>query len=88
MAKARVRKIIIKFLKGKNNATTHEIYDHVNQATKHGVTMAGLSNILSKDKSIEKDGTTLAHTVVSRYHGSIWRLRARSLDEGNKMGTS
>tara|TARA_B100001123_G_C15207491_1_gene985847 strand:- start:486 stop:749 length:264 start_codon:yes stop_codon:yes gene_type:complete len=85
MAKARVRNIIINFLKAKHQATTHEIYDHVNQATKHGVTMAGLSNLLSKDKSIEKDGTELAHTVVSRYQGSIWRLRARSLDEGNKM---
>ena len=81
MAKARVRKIIIKFLNVKNQATTHEIYQHVNQATKHGVTMAGLSNILSKDKSIEKEGTELAHTVVSRYQGSIWRLRARILTD-------
>ena len=88
MAKARVRNIIVDFLKTKKHASTHEIYDHVNQACKHGVTMAGLSNLLSKDKSIEKDGTTLAHTVVSRYHGSIWRLRVRSLDESNKMGTS
>ena len=81
MAKARVRNIIVKFLKSKSQATTHEIYDHVNQATKHGVTMAGLSNILSKDKSIEKDGTILAHTVVSRYQGSIWRLRQRIFEE-------
>ena len=42
--------------------------------------MAGLSNILSKDKSIKKDGTELAQTVVSRYQGSLWRLRARSLE--------
>ena len=51
MAKARVRNIIIKFLNGKHHATTHEIYEHVNGRCKHGVTMAGLSNILSKDKS-------------------------------------
>ena len=81
MAKARVRKIIIKFLNGKHHATTHEIYEHVNGRCKHGVTMAGLSNILSKDKSIEKGGTDKAHTVVSSYQGSIWRLRARILDE-------
>ena len=40
MAKARVRKIIIKFLNGKHHATTHEIYEHVNGRCKHGVTMA------------------------------------------------
>ena len=79
MAKARIRNIIRKYLNTRSNATTHEIYDHVNQATKHGVTMAGLSNILSKDKSIKKDGTEVAQTVVSRYQGSLWRLRARSL---------
>ena len=33
-----------------------------------------------QDKSIEKGGTDTAHTVVSRYQGSIWRLRARSLE--------
>ena len=65
MAKARIRNIIRKYLNSRSNATTHEIYDHVNQATKHGVTMSGLSNLLSKDKSIQKDGTSLAHTVAS-----------------------
>ena len=84
MAKARVRNIIIKFLNGKHHATTHEIYEHVNGRCKHGVTMAGLSNILSKDKSIEKGGTDTAHTVVSRYQGSIWRIRNRSLNNNKK----
>ena len=32
---------------------------------------------LNSDKSIEKGGTDTAQiTVVSRYQGSIWRLRA------------
>ena len=85
MAKARIRNIIKKYLNSRSNATTHEIYDHVNQATKHGVTMSGLSNILSKDKSIQKEGSSLAHTVASSYKGTIWSLRERSLNEGKKM---
>ncbi len=85
MAKARVRKKIVDFLKKRKYASTHEIYDHVNQSCKHGVTMAGLSNLLSKDGSIEKGGQEIAHTVVSRYKGSIWKLRQRSLNEEEKM---
>tara|TARA_Y100001968_G_scaffold15053_1_gene12146 strand:+ start:166 stop:432 length:267 start_codon:yes stop_codon:yes gene_type:complete len=85
MAKARIRNIIRKYLNTRSNATTHEIYDHVNQATKHGVTMSGLSNLLSKDKTIQKEGLSTAHTVASRYQGTIWSLRQRSLDEESKM---
>ena len=85
MAKARIRNIIRKYLNSRSNATTHEIYDHVNQATKHGVTMSGLSNLLSKDKTIQKEGASTAHTVASSYKGSIWSLRQRSLEEESKM---
>ena len=65
MAKARIRKQIVDFLNFKISATTHEIYEHINQKSKHGVTMAGLSNLLSKDKLIQKQGTSQAHTVAS-----------------------
>ena len=47
--------------------------------------MAGLSNLLSKDKSIQKQGTSLAHTVASRYQGTLWRLRKRSSEELERM---
>jgi len=85
MAKARIRGLIVDFLGSKRTATTHEIYDHINQKSKHGVTMAGLSNLLSKDKSIQKQGTSLAHTVASRYQGTLWRLRKRSSEESERM---
>ena len=85
MAKARIRKQIVDFLNFKISATTHEIYEYINQKSKHGVTMAGLSNLLSKDKLIQKQGTSQAHTVASSYQGTLWRLRKRSSEEAKRM---
>lgn len=76
MGKHRLRKRIARFLEKKQEASTREIYDHVNESTKWGVTMAGLANVLAKDSEFVKSGTEITHTAASRYQGSLWMLRS------------
>lgn len=75
MGQLRLRKRIARFLEAKQEASTREIYDHINESTKWGVTMAGLANVLAKDVDFVKAGTEVTHTAASRYLGSRWTLR-------------
>ena len=75
MGQHRLRKRIARFLHTKREASTREIYDHINESTKWGVTMAGLANVLAKDVDFVKVGTEITITAASRYRGSVWTLR-------------
>lgn len=56
-------------------ASFHQIKDHINTTTRHGTTSPELSNLLVKDPRFERTDTTqITIGWVSHWRCSSWRL--------------
>ncbi len=73
----RMRVLIKEHLDKNGECTTHEIYDYLNGRTRWGATMNQVTNVLAKDKDIERVGD-YRHKQVARgssYIIGLWRLK-------------
>ena len=77
MAKtARMRFKIVEYLKEHEEASFTEIFEHLNDTTRHGTTSQQLGNVLSKSIEFRKcDRTVFKESVLSGgYNVTVWAL--------------
>jgi aspartate/glutamate racemase len=75
MRTRRMRGWIIELLKEEGELSTVEIYEIINQITKHGITKNQLGNVLAKTPSIEKKGRINSSRNGERNRSIIWGLK-------------
>jgi hypothetical protein len=85
MRTTRIRQKLKKYLLDNGEKSTTHIFDYINSATKWGVTMQQLGNVLSKDKDIEQVGMVRKKGSLSgSYVLCTWNLkpeyRARNME--------
>ena len=54
--------------------TTSDIYDHINNTTKMGITKNCLNNILPKNPLFTKSGHSRVNSGLSTYDQCVWEL--------------
>ena len=73
---ARIKQKIIQCLTEYGEASSQEVYAYVKTSMRHGATMNQISNLLSKDKRIEKTGmTSVGRVTMESYQVATWRLK-------------
>lgn len=71
----RARQVIIDYLKENGEATTTELYDHLNATSRYGITKNALGNILGKHPEIHMISPRSFEPGYNSRHPSIWRLK-------------
>ena len=75
MRTTRIRQRLKKYLIDNPEQNTTEIFDHINNNMKWGVTMQQLGNVLSKDKDIEQVGVVRKKGALSgSYEMFTWSV--------------
>ena len=71
----KINQQIINILNEEGEMTTDEIYNFINTMSHHGCTMNQLSNVLAKDKLIQKVGFVDCYIHGFRRRSIVWSLK-------------